>query len=216
MGPLRCVLSTRLPAFPASAPAQLPWVPAWVARYASTNVRPWVKRKERKEWKRKDWTAKSSSDTIFQCRCNCNSASLDFEQQLLRKFRKLNLSIVKVRAKLVHVIFHYFVIWKTALHYNFKLLQSEHISAGAFTVNTAIFLWFVSLQPNNPLTVNTAIFQDFKYNVSIRCSNFSIVHFFFTFWTKNFDFLFFESDHLETYKAPIGPPEAEIIHSHSI
>ena len=39
-GPLRCVLSTRLPAFPASAPAQLPWVPAWVARYASTNVRP--------------------------------------------------------------------------------------------------------------------------------------------------------------------------------
>ena len=75
------------------------------------------------------------------------SASLDFEQQLLRKFRKLNLSIVKVRAKLVHVIFHYFVIWKTALHYNFKLLQSEHISAGAFTVNTAIF-------------------QDFRFNIA--------------------------------------------------
>ena len=36
------------------------------------------------------------------------SASLDFEQQLLRKFRKLNLSIVKVRAKLVHVIFHFY------------------------------------------------------------------------------------------------------------
>ena len=29
-----------LAGFPASAPAQLPWVPAWVSRYASTNVRP--------------------------------------------------------------------------------------------------------------------------------------------------------------------------------
>ena len=53
MGPLRCVLSTRLPAFPASAPAQLPWVPAWFARYASTNVRPWVKRKEKRSEKEK-------------------------------------------------------------------------------------------------------------------------------------------------------------------
>ena len=44
----------------------------------------------------------------------------------------------------------------------------------------------------------------------------TVISFFFTFWTKNFDFLFFDSDHLETYNAPIGPPEAEIIHSHSI
>ena len=35
-----CVLSTRLPAFPASAPAQLAWVPAWISRYASSNFRP--------------------------------------------------------------------------------------------------------------------------------------------------------------------------------
>ena len=37
------------------------------------------------------------------------------------------------------------------------------------------------------------------------------ISFFFTFWTKNFDFLFFDSDHLETYNAPIGPLEAEIL-----
>ena len=37
------------------------------------------------------------------------------------------------------------------------------------------------------------------------------ISFFFTFWTKNFDFLFFDSDHLETYNAPIGPIEAEIL-----
>ena len=144
---------------PACAPAQLPGVPAWVARYASTNVRPWVKRKERKEWKRKDWTAKSSSDTIFQCRCNCNSASLDFEQQLLRKFRKLNLSIVKVRAKLVHVIFHYFVICKTASHYNISLLQSEHIFR---PVQYSLFRNTIG----NPFNFNVSILQYCKFNVS--------------------------------------------------
>ena len=37
------------------------------------------------------------------------------------------------------------------------------------------------------------------------------ISFFFTFWTKNFDFLFFDSDHLETYNAPIGQLEAEIL-----
>ena len=34
---------------------------------------------------------------------------------------------------------------------------------------------------------------------------------FFTFWTKNFGFLFFDPDHLETYNAPIGPLEAKIL-----
>jgi len=37
------------------------------------------------------------------------------------------------------------------------------------------------------------------------------ISFFFTFRTKNFDFLFFDFDHLETYNAPIGPLEAEIL-----
>ena len=37
------------------------------------------------------------------------------------------------------------------------------------------------------------------------------ISFFFTFSTKNFDFLFFDSDHLETYNAPIRPLEAEIL-----
>ena len=87
------------------------------------------------------------------------SASLDFEQQLLRKFRKLNLSIVKVRAKLVHVIFHYFVICKTASHYNISLLQSEHIFR---PVQYSLFRNTIG----NPFNFNVSILQYCKFNVS--------------------------------------------------
>ena len=78
---------------------------------------------------------------------------------MLRKFRKLNLSIVKVRAKLVHVIFHYFVICKTASHYNISLLQSEHIFR---PVQYSLFRNTIG----NPFNFNVSILQYCKFNVS--------------------------------------------------